>query len=124
MHLGVSWAIIGLLKDLIGPDARLFHEAVSGDIQGGAVHVYPADRAAVLGGVNDSHGMGDSLGSVVGVLPVVDHQALMAFAHERVHFGPQLVVGQSPADDLSVLPAEPAVPTGVDALVADVERGE
>ena len=55
---------------------------------------------------------------------VVDHQPLVALADEGVDFGAELVVGEGAALDLVVVLPEPAVHARVDALVADVERGE
>ena len=116
--------MVGLLEDLVGADAGLFHQPVALHVERRAVDVDAADLAAVLGGVDDLHRVGDGLGAVVGVLAVVDHQALVALADEGVHLGPQLVVGEGAADDLVVVVPEAAVRAGVDALVADVERGE
>ena len=54
-------------------------------------------------------GVGDHLGGVIGMLAVVDHEALVALGDQRQHLGAQFVVCERAPHDLGGFGAKTAV---------------
>ena len=121
----VDFGAIGLLENLIGADARLFHDAEAFHIQRSGVDVHAADAAlAFLGGVGHLHGVGDVLGRVFRRLAIDEDEALLAIIFESLHVADEFFIGQRGADLLLIRGAETTVNAVVHAVVTHIQGGK
>ena len=126
MHLLVGFAVVCLLKELVGADLRFVQFTVVFNGRRRDVDVHAPDRTVfVLDRVNRLDGLKDVLNRVVlGVLAGFQKKPLVTQVLQRNHLPADIVLGELLADDVLVFGVVRAVCAGVDAVVGEVQGRE
>ncbi len=125
MNAAIRLVVVGLLEDLIRPDAGRLDDAIAVVIQRGGVQVDAADIAAGGGRrVDVTHALGHEVGVVPRMLAEDQDQPLVPLVLQRQHLLADFIRVERAANLRLVRAAETAIEAVVRAVVADVDRRE